>query len=87
MVGEEGETRREVVLRVERARLEVRRNFFSVRAVKEWNGLPAAIKESKSVNAFKNAYDKWKRTNNTPETATRAPTDEMEIESEIAEIE
>ena len=63
-VGEEGEVRRERVMEVERADLEVRRNFFIVRVAKEWNLLPDRIKLQKSVNAFKNAYDAWKRKEN-----------------------
>ena len=77
MVGAEGETRRELVLKVERSRLEIRRNFFSVRAAREWNELPDAVKEAKSVNSFKNAYDEWRKTNQTPETANRAPTERI----------
>ena len=40
------------------ARLEVRRNFFSVRAVEQWNRLPAKIQSVDNVVAFKVAYDK-----------------------------
>ena len=43
----------------ESARLEIRRNFYNVRVVKNWNEIPEWIKEKESVNAFKNAYDKW----------------------------
>ena len=54
-------TRRVDLLEPERANLELRRNFFTVRAVKVWNELPDAVKNQKSVNAFKNAYDAWRR--------------------------
>ena len=27
--------------------------------VKKWNEIPDWVKEKQSVNAFKNAYDKW----------------------------
>ena len=60
LVGEEGETRRENVLEVERCNLEVRKNFFIVRAAKKWNELPDEIKKATSTNSFKNAYDAWK---------------------------
>ena len=40
-----------------RARLELRNNFFSVRICDKWNGLPNSIREAKSINSFKNAYD------------------------------
>ena len=59
-VTEEGEERRENVLREEAARLEVRRNFFNVRAAKAWNQIPDKVKNQKSVNAFKSSYDAWR---------------------------
>ena len=46
---------------MESARLEVRKNFFNVRAAKAWNDIPQTVKEQTSVNAFKNAYDRWKK--------------------------
>ena len=55
-----GERRRSYVLREEKARLEVRKHFFNVRAAKTWNGIPESVREKTSVNAFKNVYDKWK---------------------------
>ena len=60
-VTEEGVKKKAHVLRMESARLEVRRNFFNVRAARTWNGIPQSVKEKTSVNAFKNAYDKWKK--------------------------
>ena len=45
-------------LETQRSRLEVRRNFFTRRVVKEWNQLPAAVVDAQSVNSFKNLYDK-----------------------------
>ena len=71
-VSVEGEIRRENVLKEEKARLEVRRNFFSVRVVRQWNNLPDNVRNQKSVNAFKNAYDRWVETNGAP--ARNAPT-------------
>ena len=52
--------KKEAVLVVERARLETRRNFFAIRAAKKWNELPEVVKNSTSVNGFKNIYDKWR---------------------------
>ena len=55
----EGESRKENVLFMEHVRLEVRKNCFNVRVIKTWNALPEEVKKAKSLNAFKNAYDKW----------------------------
>ena len=60
-IGEGGETRREMMLEVERAKLEVRKNFFTVRAAKAWNDLPEATKTQTTVNGFKNSYDAWRK--------------------------
>ena len=59
--------KKESVLVVERARLEIRRNFFAIRAAKKWNDLPELVKTSTSINGFKNAYDRWR--NSEPMTA------------------
>ena len=60
VVGEELERRREVIVG-QRAKLEVRRNFFTVRVEKEWNSLPEMVKMQRTVNGFKNAYDRWRQ--------------------------
>ena len=64
-VSEDGSTemRPDVMFR-ENVNLEIRRNFFNVRIVSEWNRIPDNVKNVRSVNAFKNAYDKWKETTN-----------------------
>ena len=54
------ERRREVIVG-QRAKLEVRKNFFTVRVEKEWNSLPEMVKAQRTVNGFKNAYDRWRR--------------------------
>ena len=46
-------------LTIPRARLDIRKYFFSVRAANIWNDLPSSIRESNSVNIFKNAYDNY----------------------------
>ena len=59
MVEGEPERRREVIVGG-RANLEVRRNFFTVRVEKTWNKLPEEVKAQRTVNSFKNHYDKWR---------------------------
>ena len=60
VITEEGERRRKNVLKVETARLEIRKNFFNIRAANIWNKIPDEIREKKTVNGFKVAYDGWK---------------------------
>ena len=55
------EERRANVLKEEAARLEIRRNCYGVRAARIWNSIPDAVREQKSINAFKNAFDRWKQ--------------------------
>ena len=44
-----------------RARLDIRKNFFSHRVVNSWNQLPASVVDADTVNNFKNRLDKfWK---------------------------
>lgn len=42
-----------------KARLELRRNFFSHRVVDKWNSLPFNLQTASSVNAFKSSYDRY----------------------------
>jgi len=42
-------------------RLDIRRNFFTLRIVQQWNSLPASIVMAKDTNTFKNQLDRhWK---------------------------
>ena len=43
--------------------MEVRRNFFKIPALKEWNLVPDKVKKN-TVNGFKIAYDAWKKNGN-----------------------
>ena len=48
-------------VRVRYGRLDVRRNFFSVRVAGLWNSIPGHIKDLKTVAGFKNAYAHHRR--------------------------
>jgi hypothetical protein len=41
-------------------RLEIRRNFFTVRAGEPWNAVPAYIKRAATAAGFKRAYAKFR---------------------------
>ena len=56
------ENRRRHVLYKPPARGEIRNNFFTVRVIRQWNDLPDEVKNQKTVNGFKTAYDRWKKT-------------------------
>lgn len=43
-------------IKIPAARLEVRKNFFSVRVCEMWNSLPSEIKNSKNARSLKMAY-------------------------------
>ena len=45
-------------VRVKHGRLDVRRNFFSVRVSGHWNVIPGHIKDLKTLSGFKTAYAK-----------------------------
>ena len=44
----------------ERAQLDVRKNFFTLRVEREWNRLPEVVKAQRTVNGCKNHYDRWR---------------------------
>ena len=46
-------------LSIPRANLDLRKHFFSLRAARIWNSLPSDIRESNTVNIFKNSYDRY----------------------------
>lgn len=47
-----------------RSRLDLRKNFFSVRLVNVWNSLPDSVRSANTVNHFKLLYDEHQRTTN-----------------------
>ena len=70
-------------MEIERANLELRRNFFVVRAAKAWNALPEKVKEQRTVIGFKNAYDawRWKEISNTKPREAVAQVDGADMEN------
>ena len=44
-----------------RYNLDIRKNFFTVRAVDPWNSLPTTVKTSPTINKFKEGYDDYYR--------------------------
>ncbi len=46
-------------VKIPAARLEVRKNFFSVRVCEKWNSIPSEIKNSRNVRSFKLAYRRY----------------------------
>ena len=64
VMNEEGEAEpRQLVLKKERFRIDVRRNFFTDRVVDIWNHLPDHIKNATNVNMFKTRIEAYLRTN------------------------
>ncbi len=49
-------------IKVRAGRLEVRRNFFTMRVIEDWNRIPAAVKSMTNGYKFKAAYKKNART-------------------------
>ena len=43
----------------QRARLQIRRRFFSLRVIDQWNGLPQAVVNVKTVSKFKARLDRY----------------------------
>ena len=43
-------------LKTNKSKTEIRRNFYTNRAVDQWNQLPNYVKDSNNVNQFKRAY-------------------------------
>ena len=53
----------DAVLR-ERARTEIRNHSYRLRTARLWSDIPDSVKSVKSVNAFKNSYDVWRKQSN-----------------------
>jgi hypothetical protein len=48
-------------IRIQAARLETRRNFFSNRMPEAWNSVPRDIRQARTAQAFKKAYKEHRR--------------------------
>ena len=59
-VSNEGEVRRTDSLYRQIFNREIRKNVFTIRTVPGWNALPDWVRDQKTVNGFKNAYDRWR---------------------------
>ena len=63
MPAEGGRTTRQAAdplsVRLAPARLEIRKNFFSVRVCEKWNNLPHEVKQCKNVKSFKTAIRRY----------------------------
>jgi hypothetical protein len=46
-------------LKMPRFRSEVRKNSFSIRVIKSWNGLPDTVKQADTVPRFKNGLREY----------------------------
>jgi ribonucleases P/MRP protein subunit RPP40 len=49
-------------LKIPAGRLEIRRNFFTVRVPALWNSIPVEIRSANSLNKFKAQYKEYRRT-------------------------
>ena len=49
-------------VRVQPARLDIRKNFFTIRAASGWNKVPTAIKNARNIDSFKHLYREYRRT-------------------------
>ena len=47
-------------VKLNNGRLEVRRNFFSVRVAGQWNSVPSHLKQLRSAHHFKKAYRQFR---------------------------
>ena len=67
LVAENGEEeRRANVVLHERARTELRNQSYRFRTARAWSEIPEIVKNVKTTNAFKTAYDKWSFIKNNP---------------------
>ena len=67
LVVENGEEERRVhVVLHERAKTELRNQSYRYRTARAWSEIPEFLKDSKTTNAFKTAYDNWRSKKNNP---------------------
>ena len=46
-------------LKAKSSKKEIRKHFFSVRVISEWNGLPDKVVSAPTLNSFKNRLDSY----------------------------
>ena len=46
-------------LTIQRARTQIRQNFFTIRAAASWNSIPITIRSARSLQIFKNKLDEY----------------------------
>ena len=59
-IGTDGNESNRTILLRERPRTEQRNQSYRIKTARAWNLLPDNVRNSRSVNAFKNLYDAWK---------------------------
>ena len=60
-ISEDGPEQRNDVIIKGHVRLDARKHFFTELAARDWNSLPDSVRKQKTVNAFKNQYDSWRK--------------------------
>ena len=60
-IDDNGEEVDRISLTRERARTDLRNQSYRFRTSRSWSLVPDAVRNSKTINGFKNSYDAWKQ--------------------------